>query len=414
MRAAADEPMLLTRVDKMGDVSQIWLHTSGRRVHGATRDSVQGAGAGLDEADVVIRSRGEGLERYCASIFDKNQFVLATANELGMEAMDLDQIPRCSPTELADPRCPLVAPDKNARIRWVRGLSLLDGRPVYVPAVMVYLYAGMLEGERFWLPISTGCAAHTSLEGALVGGILECAERDIISVAWLQRLTLPRLRLDVFPELLATYWERYQRSSCELEYVFFDATTDLGIPTVYALQTSLGNRRLTTLVSCSTALSGPDAVVRVMREMASCRIALRQSKPIPEKVEDFSDILHGASYMARPEQASAFEFLLHSPNTRNLSEMPDIRRSTPREVLQLLLSRLRERQMDAIAVELSTDEALRAGVRVVRVLIPKLQPVAFNFRARYLAHSRLYELPAAMGYSVSTETELNHWPQPFA
>jgi ribosomal protein S12 methylthiotransferase accessory factor len=69
--------------------------------------------------------------------------------------------------------------------------------------------------------------------------------------------------------------------------------------------------------------------------------------------------------------------------------------------------------MPVYAVDLSTDEAIRAGFRVVRVLIPSLQPLSFHYRARYLGHPRLYDAPAKMGYAVRAEGELNPWPQAF-
>jgi ribosomal protein S12 methylthiotransferase accessory factor len=70
--------------------------------------------------------------------------------------------------------------------------------------------------------------------------------------------------------------------------------------------------------------------------------------------------------------------------------------------------------MEAFVVDLSTDEALRCGVRIVRVLIPALQPLSFNYRARYLGHPRLYDAPMQMGHPVHQEEQLNHWPQPFS
>jgi len=280
---------------------------------------------------------------------------------------------------------------------------------------MVYLYAGMEgPGERFWFPISTGCAAHTSLESALLAGILEVIERDAISVTWLQQLPLPRIELDCLPSPLASFWDRYQRSCRDLEYIFFDATTDIGIPTVYGLQISPANKRVTTLVSCSTSLNPAEAVGGAIREMAAGRVAFRQPKPAPENLEEFSEIFHGATHMARAEQAGAFNFLLHSGGKRRLKEIPALETGNVKRDLQMVLERLRQKQLEAFAVDLSTDEALRAGMRVVRVLIPGSQPLAFQYRARYLGHTRLYQAPRLMGYPVYEEERLNHWPQPFA
>src|SRR6185437_12395739 len=95
------------------------------------------------------------------------------------------------------PRCPLKKARKDAPLRWVQGLSLADGQPIWLPAVMVYMHIPYRsESECFWFPISTGCAAHRSYEEALLGAICEVIERDALSLIWLQRLALPRLELD--------------------------------------------------------------------------------------------------------------------------------------------------------------------------------------------------------------------------
>ena len=172
-RAFSDEPSLITRVTQLGDIGQIWSHVGTHQGH-RFRAGVSGAGSGLTDAETYLPSLGEGLERYSACVFTSGQFITATADELGREALDLDTIPRCSPAELASSNCPLVSPSKSAPIRWVRGLSLLDGRHVYIPAVMTYLYAGFISREeRLCLPITTGCAGHVTFERAVLSGILK-------------------------------------------------------------------------------------------------------------------------------------------------------------------------------------------------------------------------------------------------
>ena len=414
-RAYSDEPRIITRIAQLGNIGQIWRHAVHKVGSRQFPAMVSGSGSGLDDTTGLLPALAEGLERYCASVFKTEQFITATAEELGREALDLDTIPRCSSTEFSHPKCPLRAPDKKVPIRWVRGLSLLDGRPIYLPVVMVYLYAGFTSpGERIALPITTGCAAHITLERALVSAILEVIERDAISITWLQRLALPRIEMDCVPPLLAPYWECCQRASKDLEYIFLDATSDLGIPTVYGLQISRTNKNLTTLVSCSTAMDSVEAVVKVIKDMAACRIAFRTPKSAPENWDDFTDVFHGAAYMVSSERAEAFEFLLQPGDRRRLSEMTIMESQDDKLMLSTVLEQLRLSRLDAYAVDLSTDEALRAGIRVVRAIIPGLQPLSFYYRARYLGHPRLYEAPRNMGHTVYGEEHLNRWPQPFA
>lgn len=410
-RAAGDEPKVVVQTvhfGSLGPVSPNFKDYSRENIPTA-------AGTGLDHEAALVPALGEGIERYSASVHTSQQFITATAADLGKQALDLDTIPRCSSAELSHPKCRLVAPDKNAPIRWVQGISLSDGRMVYLPLAMVYLYPGPLSpSEMFYYPISTGCASHITIERALLSAIFEVVERDAVSIIWLQKLTLPRIEVDHLPSPLDKYWQLYQRSSEELEFFFFDGTTDIAIPTVYGVQVSRANPDLSTLVNCSTALSPADAIMKVIRDTAAGRIHFRHAQSIPENWDDFVDTSHGGAYMARREQAHAFDFLLQSHFTRPLSQMRCLASNGEKQDLQMILELFRNKGLDVYAVELSTDEALRSGVRVVRVVIPGLQPVGFHYRARYLGHHRLYDAPAKMGYPVHPEGQLNHWPQPFA
>jgi ribosomal protein S12 methylthiotransferase accessory factor len=412
----ADEPQLSVYTTGAGDVTRVWEHLGlTKKATSTVATSVESSGVGLRQNDAIVPTLAEALERYCTSIFSTDQFVVATAGELGASALDLATLPVCSERELAHPRCPLMAPDKDAPMRWVKAISLLDGKDVYVPAITVYLHTGYAyRSERIWVPITTGCAAHVSYEQALLSAIMEVVERDALSVLWLQRLPLPKIEVDCVPDALEPYWTCYQRSSLQVEYFFFDATTELGIPIVYSIQRNRTSAHAHTLVSCSAASSATQAVVKVMRDMVASRIPFRYVKRIPADFDNFTQLFHGASYMARAENASAFDFLLRSPNRRLFSEM--LRQTAADEKVSLaeLLQRCRRRKWDVFAVDLTTDEAMRVGFRVVRVLIPALQPFAFMYRARYLGHPRVYEAPLAMGYPARGESGLNSSPQPFA
>ena len=129
---------------------------------------------------------------------------------------------------------------------------------------------------------------------------------------------------------------------------------------------------------------------------------------------DFSGLFDGATFMARFEHACAFEFLLQSGNKRLLSKISALEFTDEKEALRMVLERFRRKGLDVYVVDLSTDEALRSGVRVVRVLVPGLQPFSFQYRAQYKGHRRLYDAPKEMGYPVHDEDQLNTWPQPFA
>ena len=375
---------------------------------------LSGSGVNLEAPSTFLPALAEGLERYAATMYRKEQFVWATAEELGEEALDLETIPRCSEQELDDPKCPLVRPSKRERIRWVSGISLSTGKLRRIPASLVYLFFPARAAERLCVQISTGCAAHRTYPEALLGGLLEVIERDAIALTWLQMLPLPRVDLTHRPEALTLHWERYVQSSKYLEWTFFDATTDVGVPVIYGVQRCRTDPRLTTIVSCAAALDPVQALTKAMRDTGPLRRFIGQGGPPPDDVREFCDLPHGASFMAKAEQAAAFDFLTNTSRTVTLEEMAAFGPIDATEALRRVVQRLGEMKMEVFAVDLTTDEALRAGMRVVRVLVPGLQPFAFHSRARYLGHPRLYTAPVAMGYPSRDESRLNRCPQPFA
>lgn len=410
---AAGEPEVPVFSAGLGDVARVLPSVRSSVSGGSTRHQFDGAGAGLQPGRARAIAVAEALERYATCVYSDEQFIWASAEELGAEALDLASVPRCTPEELAHAGCPVVDVDLGAPIRWVRGLSLTDLRPVWIPAIMTYLHLRPAStGERFMLPISTGCAAHTQLDAALVGALSEVIERDAIALTWLARLPLARLEFDEVGEELAELLERGRRS--HVGQLLFDATTDLGVPTVYCLDVAPANTKLARMVTCCSALDPEAAVQKALRESASSRIGLAVERELPEDPDAFISVYHGADWMGRPERREAFSFLEDAPGRRKLSELPSLATGSHTGDLHLLLDRLAEAGAEAFVVDLTVDEARAVGFRVVRVLVPALQPLSFSFRARFLAHPRLREATIRMGARPFRHEEANPWPQPFA
>src|SRR5439155_15485805 len=112
------------------------------------------------------------------------------------------------------------------------------------------------------------------------------------------------------------------RASPELEYVFFDATTDLGVCTIYAMQIARSDPRVYTLVSCATGVNPGAAIAKTIRDLTHLRIAFRHERRIPSDWDDFADVLDGATLMSRASQSHSFDFLMRTPNACALSRLP--------------------------------------------------------------------------------------------
>ena len=378
-----------------------------------SRNTIGGTGADLDPELAWIRAVMEGAERYACLASHEDEFVVASAHELGKEALDLDTVPKCSDKEYADPKCPFQRADKSLPIRWVKGYSLIDRCPRMVPAIMTHLGIVKGPGEHFADMISTGVAAHFDLEAALNSAICESIERDAIAMTWLARLPLPRIQVTPpVPARLAPNMACLNQSL--LQHHLFDATTDMGVPTVYVVQVLDGHPHLAHYVNCATDFSAAAACAKTIREAAPARPVFEDGYPHPADIRDFTELHDGAAYMGKPEQRQGFDFLLRSPSCRTLA---DVEIDVPQghgARLRYLLDRLRAKGMDAVAVDLTTDELRELGVWVVRVVIPGLMPMSPHQRGRFLGHPRLYAYPEQAGYGRITEADINPLPQPFA
>ncbi|QWA26769.1 YcaO-like family protein (plasmid) [Streptomyces sp. JCM17656] len=269
--------------------------------------------------------------------------------------------------------------------------------------------------ERIWHPVSTGYAVHGDLRSAVMQALCECVERDMVSSVWLRKLPLPRLEVgddaDLGEEAQAML-TRFRRSVLDVPHLF-DATSDLGVPTIYLVGVAPDSSRVATMVACAAGADPQQVLAKVLREAVGYRVALHSGHAATGKVEDFEEVMDGAVFMARPEQSEAFDFLLSSRRSRHLSDLPTLACGDTDTQLDVLVERLREGGMEAVAVEVTTDEARDVGLSAVRVFVPQLVPLSFRHDARYLGHPRLQDAPERLGYPECVAEEINPLPQPF-
>ncbi|RYY74179.1 MAG: hypothetical protein EOO52_15055 [Gammaproteobacteria bacterium] len=401
-------------VSDLDNLTKIFPHVSRPDGTDACKEPLGGAGADIDPELAWLRAVMEGLERYSGMAFKDEDFILATANELGDLALDLDTIPRCSEREYADPQCPYMAPDKNKKIRWVQGYSLVDKCKRLVPGAMSMLYFKPWVGENIAIEISTGTAAHTSLETALVSAICEVIERDSIALSWLLKIPLPRIEFThPLPPVLAPNYGRLENSL--VKQYFFDATTDIGIPTVYALQLLENQPILSQYVACATGFDAAACCAKTIRESAPSRSVFQDNYQVPDNVIDFRTLYDGAAFLGRAENRSAFEFLTNTPNRIALGDMgPKDAGNSDRERLNYLVKILASMDMDIVVVDMTTEELRKMGIWVVRAIIPGLMPMSSVQRARFLGHKRLHDYAKKIGIVDFNESMVNQSPQPFA
>lgn len=407
------EPNLEVAAATVGNLTMAFPSVVGGLGSDIAGDGLGGAGSDRRADLAWIRAVAEALERYAMCVHEPADFLVSTAQDLGTEALDLDRIPRLSEREYRHPKCPLRPVDKRRRIRWVPAYSLSHRRQLYVPAALTHLYLRPWEAEKFWMPISTGVAAHTDLHQALISGICEVIERDAIALTWLGKLPLPRLDLDIpLPSAAGALVRSVSRS--RVRQVLFDATTDVGVPTVYTVQLHDGDPVCAQLVNCVTDLDPVAAVGKAMRETTAARSAFRQAKPIPEDVHDFYHLEHGALYCGRPAALPEFDFLLDGARSTPLSRLPKRTPGSTADQLSHLVNLLAAQGREVILVDLTTDELRDVGLWVVRAIVPELVPMSAVHAARFLGMPRVHNYASQFLGRKFGEDDVNPCPQPFA
>lgn len=399
-----------------GDVSKTLVD---RYPHESDATPVSGAKCGVVSDDARWISIVEAAERYCALVYDRSKLVRATAAELGSDAIDLERLPRLSDAERHGGDGSWAVPSQSTRLWWVPCVEITSGRATCVPIDFIFnLVNHDNPCERLCPPISTGCAAHFDPREAVIAGILEAVERDALSLAWLQMLPLPRLDPASFGADAGAVIGANRRAHVATH--LFDATTDLGVPVVYALDLAPFAEECAQVLGCAASFSPSHAAdhalletvhmrTAIYWELARQEIAAATGEPAPAP----NRILVSAMRLGKAEMRDAFSFLLANLEQRRIAAPMALEDGDSSSRLKTLLAKFREKGFPVFATDLTTTDVRRAGLTVVKVFIPDLQPFSLTPQIQFRGHQRLYDAPRGMGYNVKAEGELNPHPNPF-
>jgi ribosomal protein S12 methylthiotransferase accessory factor len=370
----------------------------------------------------VAKALGEAVERYCASFFDYDDLTVAAYRDLPGRGTRPEDFALYSDAQLAMGTLPWTPFTSDVPVRWTTGTSLRTGEPVFVPAAMVFVpYHYLLDGRENGIvqPISTGLAAGTSFTDAVLSGLCEAVERDAFTIAWQARLQRPHVDEDSLPLSCRERIRRFTDVGLRVETM--DITTDIGVPTLLTI--AIGDRPTSPAVAVSAA-THPDpetALVKSLEELAHTRKFARQvmdyAAPLPVDVEGgHPEVLEQQDHLRFycPQEAKRFaRFAWSSPRRRCLAEVGGMDGGTD-EQLGAAVAALDAAGLEAVACDLTTSDIARAGLHVVRVVVPGLHPLFMGHRNRALGGRRLYQVPALLGETgIHPGEPDNPYPHPF-
>jgi ribosomal protein S12 methylthiotransferase accessory factor len=379
-------------------------------------------GASTDRSTALAKAIGEVVERYCAGLLDRESSRFACYDDAPFPCADPASFALYSEEQLRQPGFPFAAFGRRTPVLWVEGEDLATGEACHVPAARVALpYLPDRErGERLITqPISTGLAAHSTLEDAAVNALCEVVERDAFMIVWQARITMPRIRLESLDERGRDLVGRF--ACCGGDVSLVNITLDHGIPTVLsALRSSVPGAPAVVFAAAAdpsprVAAAKSLEELELMRSFARYVRKEKQSSIGPgangDTVRTREDHVH---YHCHAEHAEASRFVFASTETIDLDAIPGFATGDPRRDLATLARRIAAVGERPIVVELTSPDVGALGLRVVRAVVPGFHPLVFGHRLRALGGLRLWTVPQALGYpGVSPRGGDNPAPHPF-
>lgn len=350
----------------------------------------------------------EGLERYAGTHNRRPvEPVIASYRDLGEYALDPLS---CGsyPDETYDID-PLVDRfDPNQPMPWIWGHQVRSGTPILVPQRLVHYSSEMKMGDNFVLSSSNGCATGTSLEEAVMFGLLELIERDAFVIGWYGRERLPRIDLRTCrdPSIRAMI---EQGELAGYDVMAFDNRIDLTIPVV----TILARRRdggPGLLSFAAGAHVEPEQAIRAaLQETMSyiptkSRTTHQRWDELSAMMEDYwrvQQVQDHADLFGHPGMLEHAQEYLDDRPLRSVSDLysdPWPAADDLRDDLERLLEELYGKGLDVIVVDQTPPEMAAMGLRAVCTIVPGLIPVDFGWgRQRALTMPRLLDRIASRG-----------------
>lgn len=268
-----------------------------------------------------------------------------------------------------------VPPRFTARdvIDWTPAWSLVSGKRRVVP--LSYCYAetpDSAQADVACVHNPNGCAAGSTLDEAILQGMLELIERDAVAIWWYNRIPRPGIDLASFEE---PYFDALVR-----EYETFgwrlwalDITHDLGVPAVAALAENPADGRFSIGFGCHL-----DARIAVQRALT--------------EVNQLLDIAADAPHPWDREKLSETGFLYPANDVRRTtgSTWPPIDADTLPAAIAHCVGTIAAAGMDVLVVDKTRPDI---GLSVAQVIAPGLCHFWPRFGAR-----RLYSVPVALGW----------------
>lgn len=370
----------------------------------------------FSKEEAFLKCYCEAIERYTCSVYKRKGLIVDSFKNLGKIALDPRTVTSFSTEQKQADNFENFRFGINDKFGWIKGYST-NGNEKFIPAQLVYFNYRFLPFEkRIVIPISTGAAGGGCLAAAIERGILEIVERDSFMIYYLNRLPGLKIKIDsIKDKKFNSILNIFKRYSLELHVI--DLTTDLNIPSFASIIVDRSGVGPSISVGLKASLNPIEAIIGGINEAMHLRRWIRQVNEDENdryqslKLSHIKTVEERGMYWYKLDMLKHLSFWLDQRATKKIPSIQSF--STAGERLRAVVSVFEKSKYDVFFVDLTPPELKSISYRVVKVVIPKLQPLYLDEEYRYLGGARLFEVSAKLGFISKKESSLNNIPHPF-
>jgi len=365
-----------------------------------------GGSSFFNKEEAFFKSLCEAIERFSCSLYKKEDLTYGSIKNLGAKALSPLEFEGIHKNIRNNKKSRLFF-DENTTFGWTHGRHLQSGKSILLPAQTIYHSYKFEDNEGvIYVPISTGAAGGSCMAAALVRGIQEAVERDAFMIAYLLQKARHKLDLSsIEDEQLTLVLEKIKKYNLTLHT--FDITSNLGIPTYLAIVEDPTGIGTPISLGMKTGFNKIETLIDAIEESFHTKGWLRSVKD--DKSHEYKKIdpsmIHTIEargiYWYKLDMRRHLDFWLKLP-----VEKIEIKRSdkiiTHGERLKQLIKIFDKHRYQIYYKDTTLLDVRNIGLSVVKVVIPKLQPLHLD--ERYPCHG---------GARLGRSKKINKIPHPF-
>ncbi|RJL16507.1 YcaO-like family protein [Paracoccus siganidrum] len=376
------------------------------------------AGKGRSEAEAQLSALGEAIERYSAYHWDPARIRVGPAAPGAITPAD------CVLHSDAQYAGGLPYPrwTPQTATSWITGVELPSGRPVELPAALVYLVSPTpAPADHVTAITSNGLAAGADLERAILGGLYELIERDALMITWLNRLPATLIQPPETGCMAAAIIRHYRRFGVQVRLL--SLATDQAPLVVMAVADNPEPGHGARVIGMGCDLDPAGAIDKAVFELCQSRpsLASRLAKDDPagrlKTHADVRELDDHPLFHALPRNLAEFDFLFAGERQARLEDLPrPDPAATPADALARVVAAATASGARVAYAEITAPDIAPLGPRVVRCFATGLQPIHFGAGEGRFGGRRLFDAPVRWGLRDAplAEAELNPCPHPLA